>query len=157
MQNITPFLWFEDNAEEAVNFYASVFPDAKILNVTRNPEGTPGPEGAVLVMEFELLGMQFLALNGGPAFKLNEAVSFMIHCDTQQEVDHYWGKLGEAGREMDCGWLTDRFGLTWQITPKALLKFLSDPDKEKSGRAMQAMMTMRKFDIAALQRAFDGK
>lgn len=157
MQNITPFLWFEDNAEEAVNFYASVFPDAKILNVTRNPEGAPGPEGAVLVMEFELLGMQFLALNGGPAFKLNEAVSFMIHCDTQQEVDQYWGKLGEAGREMDCGWLTDRFGLTWQITPKALLKFLSDPDKEKSGRAMQAMMTMRKFDIAALQRAFDGK
>ena len=157
MQNITPFLWFEDNAEEAVNFYASVFPDAKILNVTRNPEGAPGPEGAVLVMEFELLGMQFLALNGGPAFKLNEAVSFMIHCDTQQEVDHYWSKLGEGGREMDCGWLTDRFGLTWQITPKALLKFLSDPDKEKSGRAMQAMMTMRKFDIAALQRAFDGK
>ena len=157
MQKITPFLWFDDNAEEAVNFYASVFPDVKIGAVSRYPEDSGGPVGQVMVVEFQLFGQNFRALNAGPHFKFTPAISFMVNCETQEEIDYYWGKLTEGGKEVDCGWLEDKYGLSWQITPSVLLeKFLIDPDKQKSARAMQAMMTMKKLDIAALQRAYNG-
>ena len=157
MQKITPFLWFNDNAEEAVNFYASVFPDAKIGKISRYPEDSGGPVGQVMVVEFQLFGQNFRALNAGPHFKFTPAISFMVNCETQEEIDYYWGKLTEGGKEVDCGWLEDKYGLSWQITPSVLLeKFLIDPDKQKSARAMQAMMTMKKLDIAALQRAYNG-
>jgi predicted 3-demethylubiquinone-9 3-methyltransferase (glyoxalase superfamily) len=157
MQKIQTYLWFDNNAEEAVNFYVSVFKDGKIDSVTRWPKGQP-QEGQVLVMQFTLFGQQFVALNGGPQFKFTEAISLMVHCDTQAEVDGYWSKLtANGGEESMCGWLKDRFGLSWQITPKQLLQAINDKDRVKAGRAMQAMMSMRKIDIKKIQDAFEGK
>ena len=158
MQKITPFLWFDDNAEEAMNFYLSVFKDSKEIRVSRYPEGGPAPAGSVMIAEFELEGQRFTALNGGPQFKFTEAVSFVINCESQEEVDHYWSKLtADGGEESMCGWLRDKFGLSWQITPTALIDMYSAGDKEGAQRAMQAMMQMKKLDIKTLQDAYDGK
>lgn len=157
MQNITPFLWFDNNAEEAVNFYCSVFKDASIGNVQRFPEGMPGPAGEVMTIEFTLNGLNFFALNGGPMYKFSEATSFMIHCDGQEEFDHYWNHLtSNGGEESMCGWLKDRYGVSWQVTPKQLMEALMDPDPERAGRATQAMLQMRRIDIAAIQEAANG-
>jgi len=144
---ITPFLWFDQNAEEAVDFYMSVFKNSRRLDSLRNDGNTPGPKGTVLVVSFELDGQRFTALNGGPAYKFNEAVSFVVRCDTQQEVDYYWEKLTAGGNEVQCGWLKDKFGLSWQIVPAKLGELLSHPN------AMKAMMGMKKLDIAELERA----
>ncbi|TCR62196.1 VOC family protein [Bosea sp. BK604] len=157
MQKITPFLWFDSQAEEAVNFYVSVFKNAKAGKVMRCGDGGPGPKGSVLTVSFELEGIEFIALNGGPHFKLNEAVSFVIHCADQAETDHYWNKLVEGGGEhSQCGWLKDRFGLSWQVTPTILLQRMSDPDPAKAGRVAQAMMKMTKIDIAKIEEAYKG-
>jgi predicted 3-demethylubiquinone-9 3-methyltransferase (glyoxalase superfamily) len=157
-QKITPFLWFETEAEDAANFYTSIFKDAKIGRVMRVGDAGPGPKGSVLTVEFVLEGMEFVALNGGPQYKFTPAVSFQINCETQQEVDHYWDRLLEGGGTTQaCGWLTDRYGLSWQVTPVVLFKMLTDPDREKSGRAMKQMMEMVKLDIAPLQKAYEGK
>ena len=155
-QKITPFLWFDNNAEEAMNHYVSIFKNARILSLTRNGKGGPGPEGSVLVGSFELDGQQFNALNGGPLFKFNEAISLVVNCDSQEEVDHVWGKLCEGGAPGQCGWLKDRFGLSWQVVPRIFVTLVQDPDPAKSQRVMQAMMQMTKMDIAALQRAHRG-
>jgi len=157
MQQITPFLWFDNNAEEAVNFYTSIFKNSKILNVNRYPEGGPGPAGSVMTIAFQLNGQELTALNGGPHFKFNEAISFVVNCDTQAEVDDYWAKLTAGGQEVQCGWLKDKFGLSWQIVPVGMIKLFEDKDREKSKRAFQAMMTMKKLDLNVLQKAFDGK
>jgi len=157
MQKITPFLWFDGQAEEAANFYVSVFKNSKITDTMRVGEGGPGPKGSVLVVGFEIEGIAFSALNGGPNFKINEAISFVVHCESQQEVDYYWAKLTEGGKEIQCGWLKDRFGVAWQVVPTAFFKLIADPDKEKVARVMQAMMKMVKFDIAALEQAAEGK
>lgn len=157
MQKITPFLWFDHQAEEAMNFYLSIFKDSKILNVNRYGEGAPLPKGTVLTASFMLNGQEFIALNGGPMYKFSPAISFVVNCNTQAEVDHYWEKLGAGGKENRCAWLDDKFGVSWQIVPKQLGKLLSDPDPVKAGRVMQAMMQMKKIDIAALQRAYDQK
>lgn len=155
MQKITPFLWFDNQAEEAANLYVSLFKNSRILSVSRhNPEGH-GPVDTVLVCQFELEGQEFLALNGGPMFKFSEAVSFVINCDTQEEVDFFWERLCDGGEPSQCGWLKDRFGLSWQIVPTILGKLMTDPDPEKSRRVMHAMLQMTKMDIAALQRAYD--
>ncbi|MEZ4732980.1 MAG: VOC family protein [Caldilineaceae bacterium] len=151
MQTITPFLWFDDKAEEAMNFYVSIFKDAKVLGVS------PGPDGKVMSATFELNGQEFMALNGGPMFSFTPAISFFVKCETQAEVDYYWEKLTEGGSEEPCGWLKDKYGLSWQIIPNALGELLGAPDREKAGRALQAMLQMRKLDIAALQAAFDGQ
>jgi len=156
MPQITPFLWFDGQAEEAMNFYLGIFPNSKALEVTRCGDAGPGPKGSVLVTSFELDGQRFNALNGGPSFKFNEAVSFVIHCADQAEVDHYWERLSDGGQPGDCGWLKDRFGVSWQVTPTAMLDLLNDPDAGRSARAMRAMMQMTKLDIAALQAAADG-
>jgi predicted 3-demethylubiquinone-9 3-methyltransferase (glyoxalase superfamily) len=157
-QKITPFLWFATEAEDAANFYTSIFKDAKIGRVMRTGDAGPGPKGSVLTVEFVIEGMEFVALNGGPQHKFTEAVSFQINCETQAEVDHYWDRLLEGGgKTQACGWLKDRFGLSWQVTPVVLFKMLTDPDREKSGRAMKQMMEMVKLDIAPLQKAFEGK
>ncbi|MCW3074107.1 MAG: 3-demethylubiquinone-9 3-methyltransferase [Flaviaesturariibacter sp.] len=154
MSKITPFLWFNTNAEEAMNFYVSLFKSASIGNISRYGPGGPGPEGSVMVASFELEGQQFAVLNGGPMYQFTEAVSFVINCDTQEEVDHFWNALtADGGQESRCGWLKDRFGLSWQVVPTALPKLLSNPDKAKAGRAMQAMMGMNKLDIKALEEA----
>ncbi len=153
MQKITPFLWFDGNAEEAMNFYVSVFKDAKVLGVNRYGKGAPLPEGTVLTASFELNGLKFVALNGGPMYQFSPATSFVVDCDTQEEVDYYWEKLGEGGKYNRCAWLDDKFGVTWQIVPKKLGQLLSDPDPVKAGRVMQAMMQMDKIDIEGLQRA----
>ncbi len=155
MQKITPFLWFNDNLEEAINFYASIFKNSKIGNVTRYGEAGPGPKGTVMSATFELEGQEFYALNGGPMFKFTEAISFFINCETQQEVDELWEKLSEGGEKSRCGWLKDKYGLSWQVIPTALGKMLGDKDPEKSKRVMQAMMQMSKIDIAALKQAYD--
>lgn len=144
---ITPFLWFNNNAEEAVDFYLSVFPNSRRLQELRNPGGAPGPEGSILTITFELDGLKFIALNGGLEDPFNNAVSFVINCETQQEIDHYWSKLTEGGAEIACGWLKDRFGLRWQVVPKRIGELLRHP------KAMHAMMQMKKFDIAELERA----
>ena len=157
MQQITPFLWFDSNAEEAVTFYTSIFKNSKILSVHRYPEGGPGPAGSVMTLAFELNGQEFTALNGGPHFKFNEAVSFVVNCETQAEVDDYWAKLTAGGQESQCGWLKDKFGLSWQIWPVGILKLYDSKDREKAQRAFKAMMTMKKLDMNALQKAFDGK
>jgi predicted 3-demethylubiquinone-9 3-methyltransferase (glyoxalase superfamily) len=157
MQKITPFIWFDDNAEEAVNFYTSVFSNSKISSIARYEEGNPGPAGKVMTMTFELNGQEFIALNGGPVFELSSAISFFVNCETQEEVDHFWEKLSEGGEEMQCGWLKDRFGVTWQIVPSVLGEMLSDSDGEKSKRVMGAMLKMIKLDIAELKRAYNGK
>ena len=157
MQKITPFLWFDGNAEEAMNFYTSVFKNAKVGNVSRYGEAGPGPAGGVLTASFELEGLQFTALNGGPHFKFNEAISFHVGCESQEEVDYFWNKLiADGGEESKCGWLKDKFGLSWQVVPTALGRYLSDPNREKADSAMQAMMKMRKIVIADLDKAFAG-
>ncbi len=161
-QKITPCLWFDDQAEEAVRFYTSIFPNSRIGDISRyGKEGQEihgKPESSVLTVEFELDGHRFTALNGGPIFRFTEAVSFQISCRSQQEVDHYWEKLTEGGdaQAQQCGWLKDRFGLSWQVVPDILQKLLADPDRIKAGRTMQALLQMKKLDIAALQSAFDG-
>lgn len=157
MQKITPFLWFNDNAEEAMNFYISVFPNSKVVNASRYPEGGPGPVGRLMVATMALEGQEFMLLNGGPAYKITPAVSFMVHCDTQEEINRYWNALtANGGQEVECGWLTDKFGVSWQIVPRALGKWMSDPDKKKSERVFKALWQMKKLDIPTLQRAFDG-
>ncbi len=155
MQKITPFLWFDQNAEEAVNYYVSVFKDSEIKYTQRYGENMPLPAGTVLTMSFRLNEMDFIAMNGGPYAQFTPAVSFMIECGTQEDIDHYWDHLIDGGKAMQCGWLTDRFGVTWQITPKMLLSALSAKDPKKAAAATQAMMKMVKLDIAELQRAYD--
>lgn len=157
MQKITPCLWFDNNVEEAVNFYTSIFKNSKIGKIARYGDAGPGPNGSVMVVSFTLDGQEFTALNGGPLFKFTEAISFVVNCETQEELDHYWAKLTAGGKEVQCGWLKDKFGLSWQIVPTILPKLASDPDPAKSQRVMQAMMQMVKMDIAALQRAYDGR
>ncbi|WP_103717569.1 VOC family protein [Bosea psychrotolerans] len=156
MQKITPFLWFDNQAEEAVDFYLSVFKNAKPGPVMRCGDAGPGPKGSVLCASFELEGVQFIAMNGGPHFKFTEAISLLIHCGSQEEVDYFWDKLGDGGQTSQCGWLKDRYGLSWQVTPDRLLELNMDPDPAKAGRVMQAMMQMTKIDIAALERAAAG-
>ena len=153
MQKITPFLWFDGKAEEAMNFYVSVFKDSKVLSIARYGEAGPGPKGTVMTAAFELRGQKFVALNGGPQFTFTPAISFVVNCETQAEVDHYWEKLGAGGQPNRCGWLTDRYGVTWQIVPTILPQLLSDTDAGKAQRVMQAMLKMDKLDIAALERA----
>ncbi len=155
MSKITPFLWFNDNAEEALNFYASIFKNSRIINVNRLPEGTPGPAGKVLTASFELEGQEFMALNGGPDYKFNEAISFYVNCETQQEVDYFWNKLSAGGEPGPCGWLKDKFGVSWQIVPIALGQMLGDPNPKKSQSVMQAMLKMKKIEIAELKRAYE--
>jgi predicted 3-demethylubiquinone-9 3-methyltransferase (glyoxalase superfamily) len=160
-QKITPCLWFDNQAEEAAKFYVSVFKNSKIGRIVRygevGQEIHGGKPGAVLVIEFELDGQPFSGLNGGPIFKFSEAISFQVPCDTQDEIDYYWTKLREGGgSESDCGWLKDRFGLSWQVFPAALLGMLASSDRQKADWAMAAMLKMKKLDLAALQRAFDG-
>ena len=157
MQKITPFLWFDDNAEEAMHFYTSIFKNSKVGTVRRYPEGAPGPAGKVMSATFQLAGQEFMALNGGPLFKFTEAISLFVNCETQEEVDELWAKLSEGGKESQCGWLKDKFGLSWQIIPSALGKMLGDKDREKANRVIQAMLKMKKIDIAGLQRAYDQK
>ena len=155
MQKITPFLWFDNNAEEAVNHYLAIFKNSKIVTVMRCGDGGPGPKGSVLTIKFQLEGQDFIALNGGPVFKFTEAVSLSVDCKTQQEVDELWEKLSEGGRPGQCGWLKDKFGLSWQVVPSALVEMLLDKDAEKSKRVMQAMMQMGKIDIARLRQAYE--
>ena len=155
MKKITPFLWFDGQAEEAMNHYVSIFKSAKIGNVSRWGKAGPGVEGTVMSATFELEGQEFFALNGGPNFKFTPAISFFITCETQDEVDNFWNKLSDGGRTDRCGWLQDKFGLSWQVVPSVLNKYLGDTDKAKAARVMQAMMTMEKLDIAILQAAYD--
>jgi predicted 3-demethylubiquinone-9 3-methyltransferase (glyoxalase superfamily) len=155
MQKITPFLWFDNQAEEAMNFYISVFKNSKVITVNRYGDSGPGPKGTVMTASFLLDGQEFVALNGGPVYKISPAISFVVNCETQPEVDDMWDKLTAGGQEVQCGWLTDKFGVSWQIVPTVLVKLLSDPDPVKAGRVMQAMMKMKKIDIATLQRAQD--
>jgi len=154
MQKISPFLWFDGNAEEAVNFYVSIFKDSKVLNISRYGEAGPGPKGSVMSATFQLHGQEFIALNGGPHFKFTPAISFFVHCQTQAEVDELWEKLSAGGRKDRCGWLTDKYGLSWQIIPDVLGKMLNDPDKEKSKRVMTAMLQMDKIEIKKLEQAY---
>lgn len=153
MPQLTPCLWFDTEGEDAAELYTSVFPNSKILEVARYGSAGPRPEGTVMTVTFELDGQEFLALNGGPDFKFNEAVSFQIFCRDQDEVDHYWEKLGEGGEHGPCGWLKDRFGLSWQVVPTRLTELLEDPDREKSQRVMAAMLQMGKIEIDELERA----
>ena len=154
VQTISPFLWFDTQAEEAAKLYVSTFPNSKILDVSRYGEVGPGPKGAVMTVSFELDGQRFIALNAGPQFKFTEAISFSINCETQEEVDRYWAKLtAGGGKEGPCGWLKDRYGLSWQVNPRVLGELLSDPDQKKAKRVMEAMLKMKKIDIATLKRA----
>lgn len=152
-QKITTFLCFDNNAEEAVNFYVSVFKNSKVLATTRYGEIGPGPKGTIMTISFQLDGQEFTALNGGPQFKFTEAVSLVVHCKTQEEVDYFWEKLSEGGEKIECGWLKDKFGLAWQITPDMLLELLEQSDEQKSQRVMKAMMQMKKLDIQVLKQA----
>ena len=155
-QKITPFLWFNDNAEEAINFYTSIFKNSRILETTRYGDAGPVPKGSVMTMTFQLEGQQFYALNGGPHYAFTPAISLFVDCNTQDEVDSLWNKLLEGGgKPVQCGWLTDRFGLSWQIIPNTLMQLLRDKDPRKSQRVMQAMMKMIKIDVAQLQQAYD--
>ncbi len=153
----TTCLWFDGQAEEAANHYTSIFKNSKLGRVGRYTEAGPGPAGTVLAIEFELNGQKFVALNGGPQFTFNEAISFQIHCNDQDEVDYYWSKLSEGGEEVACGWLKDKYGVSWQVIPIVLVDMISDPDPEKAKRAAEAMLAMTKFDIAALQKAHAGE
>jgi predicted 3-demethylubiquinone-9 3-methyltransferase (glyoxalase superfamily) len=153
MPALTPFLWFDTEAEQAAAFYTSVFPNSKIVEVTHYGSAGPRPEGMVMTVAFELDGQRFVALNGGPEFSFSEAISFLVSCEAQEEVDGYWEALSEGGEEGPCGWLKDRFGLSWQIVPTALPRLLADPDVEKAQRVMAAMLEMKKIDIGALERA----
>jgi predicted 3-demethylubiquinone-9 3-methyltransferase (glyoxalase superfamily) len=155
MKRITPFLWFDGKAEEAMNFYVSVFKNSKIGSVTRYGEGGPGPKGSVMTATFELDGQEFMALNGGPEFKFTEAISFYVNVETQEEVDELWEKLSNGGQQGQCGWLKDKFGLSWQVVPSILGKLLRDKDAEKSKRVVKAMLQMRKIDIKKLKLAYD--
>jgi predicted 3-demethylubiquinone-9 3-methyltransferase (glyoxalase superfamily) len=155
IQKITPFLWFDHQAEEAAGFYASIFPNSKIVKVVRYGKAGPGPPGSAMTVEFQLEGQTFVALNGGPHFKFTEAISFVVNCQTQDEVDAYWDNLSAGGADAQCGWLKDKFGLSWQIVPTVLSELLSDPDPQKSERVMKALMTMKKLDIRRLKQAFD--
>jgi predicted 3-demethylubiquinone-9 3-methyltransferase (glyoxalase superfamily) len=153
-QRITPFLWFDGQAEEAANFYVSIFPNSKIGPISRYGEAGPGPKGSVMTVAFNLDGLSFTALNGGPMFKFTEAISLVVHCETQAEVDHYWDKLSAGGQQVQCGWLKDKYGLSWQIVPNALIELAQDQDPAKSQRVMAAMMQMKKIDIAGLKAAY---
>jgi predicted 3-demethylubiquinone-9 3-methyltransferase (glyoxalase superfamily) len=153
MKQITPCLWFDTDGEEAANFYTSVFPSSRILSISRYGSAGPRPEGTVMTVDFELDGLKFLALNGGPDFTFNEAISFQVFCENQDEVDHYWSALSEGGEEGPCGWLKDRFGVSWQVVPTRLTELLTESDGPTSQRVMQAMLGMRKMDIAELERA----
>ena len=155
MQTITPFLWFNGKAEEAMQFYVSVFKNSKIGSVTRYGEAGPGPKGSVMTATFKLGGQEFVALNGGPQFKFTEAISFVVNCETQKEVDELWEKLSEGGEEGRCGWLKDKYGLSWQIVPSILVKMLQDKDAETSQRVMKAMLQMNKIDTQRLKQAHD--
>ena len=160
MQKITPFLWFEDQAEEAVNFYTSVFKNSKVGNITRYDEevakASRKPEGSVMTIEFQLEGQDFVALNGGPQFKFSEAISFSVNCKSQEEVDEFWEKLSEGGEEGPCGWLKDKYGVSWQVVPTVLTEMLLDKDAEKAKRVTHAMLQMKKLDIETLKRAYEG-
>lgn len=155
-QKIRPFLWFDGHAEEAANFYTSIFKNSKLGHVSRYGDEGPGQTGQVMVATFDLDGVQFMALNGGPEFSFTPAISFLVDCATQDEVDYYWGKLSEGGETNQCGWLRDKFGVSWQIVPSRLGELMSDDDDEKSGRVMQAMLKMEKLDVAELERAYAG-
>jgi predicted 3-demethylubiquinone-9 3-methyltransferase (glyoxalase superfamily) len=155
MQKITPFLWFNDKAEEAMNFYVSIFKNSEVGRVTRYGDAGPGPKGAVMSATFQLEGQEFYALNGGPQFSFTPAISFFVNCETQEEVDELWEKLSAGGRKDRCGWLQDKYGLSWQIIPSALGQMLQDKDPAKANRVMQAMLQMDKIDIARLKRAYD--
>ena len=157
MSTINPFIWFDHQAEEAMNLYISIFKDSKVLTVQRQPGGGPGPVGSVLIADFEINGLHVTALNGGPAHPLTEAFSLVVSCQTQEEVDEYWEKLtADGGEEGVCGWLKDKFGLSWQIVPEALPRLMGDPSPAKAGAVMQAMMKMKKINVAELQAAYDG-
>jgi predicted 3-demethylubiquinone-9 3-methyltransferase (glyoxalase superfamily) len=155
MQKITPFLWFDGKAEEAANFYVSIFKDAEVVSVTRYGEAGPGPKGTAMSVIFQLEGQEFFALNGGPQFTFTPAISFFVNCETQQEVDELWEKLSAGGQKNRCGWLRDKYGLSWQIIPTVLGKMLQDKDAGKSTKVMQAMMQMDKIDIKGLKQAYD--
>jgi predicted 3-demethylubiquinone-9 3-methyltransferase (glyoxalase superfamily) len=155
-QKIKPFLWFASDAEEAANHYMAAFKDSKVVNVSRNGKGGPGPEGAVMVIEFSLNGQNFVALNGGPMFTPNESVSFVITCEDQAEVDRLWDHLSKGGKTSQCGWLKDKWGFSWQIVPKRFMELMGSPNPAGKGRVFAAMRQMTKFDIAALERAYEG-
>ncbi len=157
MPRITPFLWFDHQAEEAARFYASIFDDSRIGKITRYGAAGPGPEGTVMTVEFELQGQRFIALNGGPQYKFTEAISLSIECETQDEVDEIWEKLTDGGEEGPCGWLKDRYGLSWQVTPKGISELFDNRDPARSKRAMEAMFKMKKLDIAGLRAAYQGR
>ena len=157
MQKITPFLWFDADAEEAVAFYTSIFEKSRTVSVSRYGDAGPGPKGQVMVMKFEIEGQEFLALNGGPQFHFTEAVSFVVNCKDQKEVDYYWDRLSAGGRPVQCGWLKDKFGLSWQVVPTVLGKLMADKDPKKAARVTQAMLKMVKIDIAGLEAAAEGK
>ncbi len=154
LQKISPFLWFDHQAEEAARFYTSIFKNSKIEKIIRYGEAGPGPAGSVMTVAFELDGQKFTGLNGGPHFTFTEAISFVVNCETQAEVDEYWAKLSAGGQEVQCGWLKDKFGLSWQIVPMRLIELLEDKDIAKSQRVMKAMMQMKKIEIAGLERAY---
>lgn len=158
MQKITTCICFDNQAEEAVNFYISVFPDSLIKSITRCGENEyGGPAGSIRTIEFQIFGQNFLAVNGGSHFKFTDAVSLIVNCETQEEIDNYWNKLSKGGEEVACGWLTDKFGLSWQITPSIIIKMLTDPDRNKSDRVIQSILKMKKLDIEILKKAFDSK
>ena len=156
MQKISPFLWFNDNAEEAVKYYLSVFKKGKATNISRYTEGSPAPAGTVMTVEFQLFGQEFIALNGGPVFKFTEAISFVVHCKTQREVDNYWRKLSAGGETSQCGWLKDKYGLSWQVVPDNMDEYFRDENSPGAKQAMEAMLEMKKIDIAAMERAYRG-
>jgi predicted 3-demethylubiquinone-9 3-methyltransferase (glyoxalase superfamily) len=156
MQKITPFLWFDGKAEEAANFYVSIFKNSRIGKIGRFGDAGPGPKGSVMLVSFQLEGQEFHALNGGPQYSFTPAISLLVNCDTQAEVDELWDKLSAGGEKIQCGWLRDKYGLSWQIIPSVLVEMLADKDPEKSNRVMKAMMQMIKIDIAGLKRAYDG-
>jgi len=155
MQKITPFLWFDDQAEEAMNFYVSIFKNSKVLSVARYGDAGPGPKGMIMTARFQLGGQEFIALNGGPEFKFTEAISFLVNCETQEEVDYFWEKLSKGGERSRCGWLKDKFGLSWQIVPTVLGEMLQDKNAERSQSVMKAMLQMDKIDIQGLKRAYE--
>ena len=157
MQKITPCLWFDNKAEEAVKFYASIFKNSKVIRIARYGEAgakvSGRPKGSVMSATFEIAGQEFMALNGGPHFKINEAISFIVNCETQKEIDEFWEKLSDGGEKGVCGWLKDKYGLSWQIIPAALMRLMSDPDKQKAGRVIEAMLAMDKIDVGKLEAA----
>ena len=157
MQKITPFLWFNDQAEEAADFYVSIFKNSKILNIARFGEAGPGPKGAVMVVTFQLEGQEFMALNGGPHYTFSPAISLLVNCETQAEVDDLWAKLTVGGKEVQCGWLQDKFGVSWQIVPKAFFELMQDKDAVRSQRVFKAMLQMTKIDVEGLKQAYEGE